>query len=592
MKKLRNFYLNLPMRTKLLITSCLCSVILFAFCSVVSLKVVDYSNRKLLARSLATSVELSTNTISDTLENIESLTFRVLANDSIQYNLSKLHYLEDDDPLYDVTVSSSASSIFSELTSIQNQENDYISYIVVTSDKSTSRTSYRAHEELDSAILQQLVAQADTVPGSPVWVKGDLARLVCTREIREILPSSYTNLGAVIVGIDMEKLLKNITPSIFSTNICLLYYGSDLLYLPEGLNTEDVESLRRQFSDMQIGSYRVISFQDMPYFAVSGNIPGFSDWSYISLVPYEEYAHSIRFSAVLYYAVIILSLLLSIFLNQLVLNRIIRDLDNLVLKIQHFHGQKKLTEDFGGDYSGRTDELGVLHHEFDSMVAEIQQLIHVNYTNELLRKDAQLKALEMQINPHFLYNTLESINWRAKAGGSQEISQMVEALGSLLRKTLSHRSQKNTLAEELEIVQYYMTIMDLRFEDRLEYRIQAEPELLKAEIPTLTIQPLVENAANYALEEMTELCYINIEVQWIPENSNHFMILVRNTGTEFEDHLLEKLNTAQIRPRGLGIGLLNIEERLRLTFGDDFHFDFYNEDGFAVARIILPYRPA
>lgn len=167
---------------------------------------------------------------------------------------------------------------------------------------------------------------------------------------------------------------------------------------------------------------------------------------------------------------------------------------------------------------------------------------------------------------------------------------MVEALGNLLRKTLSHRSQKNTLQEELDIVRYYMTIMDLRFEDRLGYHIQASDTLLNAEIPTLTIQPLVENAANYALEEMTELCYIDIEAKWYPEEPFHYMILVRNTGTEFEEDLLEKLKKSLIRPKGLGIGLLNIEERLRLTFGDDFHFDFYNEGEYAVARIILPYR--
>ena len=168
---------------------------------------------------------------------------------------------------------------------------------------------------------------------------------------------------------------------------------------------------------------------------------------------------------------------------------------------------------------------------------------------------------------------------------------MVEALGNLLRKTLSRQSERNTLREEMEVVRYFMTIMDLRFEDRLQYTISADPELLNAELPALTIQPLVENAANYALEEMTELCYIDIKATKTADRPHDFTILVRNTGTRFEEHLLEKLKTAQVKPRGLGIGLLNIEKRLRLTFGEDFQLDFYNEDGFAVARIILPYRP-
>ena len=86
------------------------------------------------------------------------------------------------------------------------------------------------------------------------------------------------------------------------------------------------------------------------------------------------------------------------------------------------------------------------------MALQIQQLIHVNYKNELLVKDAQLKALETQINPHFLYNTLESINWRAKASGEKDISKMVEALGFLLRAALSQSSKTVPLRQELDFV--------------------------------------------------------------------------------------------------------------------------------------------
>ena len=87
---------------------------------------------------------------------------------------------------------------------------------------------------------------------------------------------------------------------------------------------------------------------------------------------------------------------------------------------------------FPYNYEGRTDEFSVLHQQFDQMALQIQQLIHVNLKNELLMKDAQLKALTTQINPHFLYNTLESINWRAKVSGEKDISRMVESLGYLL----------------------------------------------------------------------------------------------------------------------------------------------------------------
>ena len=592
MKKLRAFYLNLSLKVKLIFSSCLCFLLLFATCSVAALHIVDSNNRRLLAGSLASNAELSTHTISSALDDLEQLSYQIMASQTIQSALSRIYYADPSDFSYDIIISGAAQMLFGELMSFRNQENSYISYMILETDAITCRAGIAAYQELSDGQLEDVIRQAEACDGAAVWIYEGLDSPVLAREIREIRGTRLNNFGTLIIGIDIPQLVRDTTSTSFGENICLLYFNDRLLYQPASSGSEDIRWLQEGLRDMENASYKVIDFQDTSYFAVVNTISGHPEWSYLTLVPYQEYLDSIHTSSLLYYTVILISLLLSILLNLLIQKRIVRDLDNLILKMHHFHGQPEALPDFGNEYRDRTDELGVLHQEFDSMVAEIQHLIRVNYTNELLMKDAQLKALEMQINPHFLYNTLESINWRAKATGSQEISQMVEALGNLLRKTLSHRSQKNTLQEELELVRYYMTIMDLRFEDRLEYEINANETLLDAEIPTLTIQPLVENAANYALEEMTEMCYINIEVKWFPEKPFHFMILVRNTGTEFEENLLEKLRTAQIQPRGLGIGLLNIEERLRLTFGDDFSFEFYNEDGYAVARIILPYRSA
>lgn len=163
------------------------------------------------------------------------------------------------------------------------------------------------------------------------------------------------------------------------------------------------------------------------------------------------------------------------------------------------------------EYSLREDELGKLHQQFDQMAGRIQTLVKVNYVNEILTKDARLKALESQINPHFLYNTLESINSIAKMHGNTTITQMVSALGNLLRATLSHEEPLVSLSYELELVESYMTIQKVRFEDRLIYEIHRNPLLTDVSIPPLTIQPLVENAIHYGMEEMTDECRILVD---------------------------------------------------------------------------------
>ncbi|MEY8351786.1 sensor histidine kinase [Lachnospiraceae bacterium 54-53] len=257
-------------------------------------------------------------------------------------------------------------------------------------------------------------------------------------------------------------------------------------------------------------------------------------------------------------------------------------------------------DDFGKDesilpvtdynYSNMNNETGELHRKFDHMAAKVQELIQINYVNELLTKEAKLKALENQINPHFLYNTLESLNWHAKAAGVREISVMVKALGSLLRTTLNNRETHSTLRRELKIVNDYMTIIKIRFDERIQYDVDIPEELYDITLPQLTLQPLIENAVKYAVEESTEPCIIIVTGR---AAENNVILKIINSGSEFPYDLLKKLEQKTIQPHGFGIGLLNIHSRLQLHFGSAYGLGFYNDDaGHAVVQITLPVMTA
>lgn len=152
------------------------------------------------------------------------------------------------------------------------------------------------------------------------------------------------------------------------------------------------------------------------------------------------------------------------------------------------------------DYTDRMDELGLIHRHFDHMVAEIKILINENYLKQLHVKEAQIKALETQINPHFLYNTLNTINWRAKLIGEQQISEITEALSNLLRTALKEDSGIHTIEKELALVQSYIVIQQSRFGARLHFHQQVDTQLVNVPIPKMTSQPLVENAIKYSVE--------------------------------------------------------------------------------------------
>jgi len=231
------------------------------------------------------------------------------------------------------------------------------------------------------------------------------------------------------------------------------------------------------------------------------------------------------------------------------------------------------------------DELIQLHQHFDEMAAKIQHLIKVNYINEILTKDAQLKTLEAQINPHFLYNTLESINWRAKASNDKDISLMVESLGKLLRSTLSNKESLVTLKYELDLVNSYMTIQKIRFESQLLYSLEVDENLMDYSIPPLIIQPLLENAIRYGLEEVIENCNIILQIKL---ENNLIIINVNNEGSQFEPDLLDKLRKKQLTPNDLGIGLLNIDQRIKILFGSEYGLFLSNQNGFAIATLKIP----
>jgi two-component system sensor histidine kinase YesM len=220
------------------------------------------------------------------------------------------------------------------------------------------------------------------------------------------------------------------------------------------------------------------------------------------------------------------------------------------------------------------------------MAREIGELITRDYTNQILMKDAQLKALRMQINPHFLYNTLSTVNWKARMIGADDISVMVQSLSRLLQATLKEEEAGLIpMSEALELVDTYMTIQKFRFEERLAYTRIVPEELRDALIPKLVLQPIVENAVNYGMEQAVGACQIFLTAR---RSGECLVITIQNDGSCFEDDLLAKLRSGAVAPKGHGTGLANIEKRLELAFGSQARLQLYNLGDMAAAEIRVP----
>ena len=199
------------------------------------------------------------------------------------------------------------------------------------------------------------------------------------------------------------------------------------------------------------------------------------------------------------------------------------------------------------------------------------------------------------MDPHFLYNTLDSINWRAKAIHADDISQICTSLGSLLRITLHKDVGHFTLGEEMRLVTNYMTIQHMRYPNKLMYHCNVSEDLYAISIPKFTIQPLVENAIRYSLMNAADICQISVTAslssrQEDPDNT--LIIRVKNNGSYFEDKLLQKLQNGDYQPHGFGIGLLNVLRRLQIAYGEPYGLKVYNEydefETYAIVEIRIP----
>ncbi len=153
---------------------------------------------------------------------------------------------------------------------------------------------------------------------------------------------------------------------------------------------------------------------------------------------------------------------------------------------------------------------------------------------------------------------------------------------------MSTHNNETTLGQEIDLVEDYIAIQRIRFEDVLNFSMQVDHGCEAARIPKLTVMPLVENAVVHGTENCLDSCDIVLSVE---SDGQYIRIRVSNTGTAFCDDLLEKLRTKAIRPRHNGIGLMNIDSRLKLYFKDQYRIRFYNDGKYAVAEMVIPYEP-
>ncbi|WP_043930820.1 sensor histidine kinase [Bacillus sp. EB01] len=298
-------------------------------------------------------------------------------------------------------------------------------------------------------------------------------------------------------------------------------------------------------------------------------------WSFFTAVPYDELTGGNKEIAMVITTTILIALFFAYTIGFLFSKRLVRP----IRKLQQFMKDVEIGNLSGSVGVESNDEIGQLTHGFNKTVSKLSKLLDEVYVSKLReaelslkQKEIEIKMLQSQMNPHFLYNSLETIRGMALEEDKENIARMSLLLGKLLRYNLRNNSATVTLGEEIRFCEMFLQIQKVRFEDRFEYEVTIPKWAVDLQVIKFSLQPLVENCFVHSFGE--DVGKIKIQLSVIRVNDFSFAIKISDTGAGIHKEKLEKL-TAKIKQNlpsldGNHIGIINVHQRIQYIFGSQY----------------------
>ncbi|KQO18376.1 sensor histidine kinase [Paenibacillus sp. Leaf72] len=506
-------------------------------------------------------LNLSSTTIDMELKKLESMSLTIISDSQIQRGLKDL--LQDDAEYAGyITRKKITDQLWAH---ISNAERYVQSVHLIDSRQRVSK--YGDSPSFSEEKYARMIKEAVAGKGEVRWLYPDDSdpMLIMVREVRAYEPLTLEPIGILFLRINIERLVEDYAGTASQSSDILLKSGQDVIY-PYGQMPEGVAVA---FQPLKAGDgYEIKKVNNEPTF-LSQKKSSYTGWMYYNIVPYNHIFETVvwlKNSLVIVYSLTFIVVVAIGMAFARSLTRPIRQLISQMKEVQ-YGDLDSMDASMSAPAFQQMDEVGLLQRTYRMMITRINTLIKENYANQLIIKETEFKALQAQINPHFLYNALDSIHWLAKKNAQQQISSMVVSLGYLLRSSISLKQNVITVAEELETVKHYITIQKYRFQNRLDFHMDVPASCYAAAIPKLTLQPLLENAVQYGLEPMIEPCTIRLYAEW---GEGKLALIVEDGGPGMEEAYVQRVLSGEAETRGNGIGILNIKNRIKLAFGESY----------------------
>ena len=556
---LKRIYLNLKIKEKMLIIQIL-ETLLFIAIGLGALQVSFYIYDMQLDENAERALNLYSVNIESALNGVSNLSFNIFKDAGLQRDLEE--NLDHESSYQQYMLNNDINNI---LQTWYASAGNLVLSIQVFDMSGAEVGSRDPNFNLTENQKAQIISKARSANGNVVWippVNNDDA-IILTRTIRKISKLNLTNLGVLVIRVNPKELIDMYSQYLpeYDSNIYILSPTEVILGKKDGLDLGSIMENAKKNS-----GYFTADLEHKKTLVIYRKSSG-TDWIFANIVPYQSIYENviwIRATLIVFYLLLFaLLLFLSLKFSRTITNPIEQLIDKMkTIETGEFENLSEIQ--VGQPNIQRKDEVGTLQRDFNLMIKEIGYLINENYIKQLQVKEFEYKSLQAQINPHFLYNTLDSINWLAKMNHQQQISVMVKSLGDLMRYSISKKERIITLREELKILNDYITIQKIRYSERLEVSISIGEELYDCLITKLTLQPIVENSINYGLETSPGICRVAIYARILDDRIE---LNIEDNGPGIREEILEAIKTNSVQSKGSGIGLNNIDDRLKLTFG-------------------------
>lgn len=377
--------------------------------------------------------------------------------------------------------------------------------------------------------------------------------LIYTKLIRSL--NQLHPLGILLIGIDKKVFEDLLSPveELNNTQI-IIWRDEGILYDSAPYENGVLSSMHQDelFTFLKTDGIKRLSAAERFYVK---SIPcENTNWYITAVTPYNMLRLDKRNTLILFLCIAAMTLLVALLCSYLFTNNITETIRRLQRYVDNLRTGRQEKIHFNP-----TDEIGRIGNEFIRVVEENEKLTTNLYKSLYQEKESELIALQSQINPHFLYNALDSIFWMAEEHNAPDISHMTVALSNMFKLSLNNGEKLITIRKELEMVQSYITIQKVRFEDRIRVITSVEEGILDLKIVKFILQPLVENAINHGIAHKDDGGIITIQIR---RKENDILITVEDNGIGFETH--------DIPIPSHGYAVRNIDDRLKLYYGADY----------------------